>query len=197
MFMLQRLVKANQISSQSAERAKAQYGSFFDVLDNVAAFRDFNKEDDCLDSFFADFIGRDKSYVDMWEVCKIISTLSHGQSSVEYWFTVNKQFSIDNLKEKSLFALCRVADHMSAWEETPKEVQVTRDMLHYVRDASQKYKEDLYQQWQEKENERKSLKWKIVGDEIKRIKAKYCIFQGEIEDFTISADKLALKAEKH
>ena len=112
-ILLQRLVKAKKISSQSAERAKAQYSSFFDVLDNVTAFRDFNKEDDCLDSFFADFIGRDKTYVDMWEVCKIISTLSHGQSSVERWFTVNKQFSIDNLKEKSLIALCRVADHMS------------------------------------------------------------------------------------
>ena len=57
----------------------------------------------------------------MWEVCKIMSTLSHGQSSVEGGFTVNKQLSIENLKEKSLIALCRVADHMSASEETPKK----------------------------------------------------------------------------
>ena len=63
---------------------------------------------------------------------------------------------------------------MSALGETPKEVQITRDMLHYIRDASQKYK-DLCQQRQEKENERKSLKWKIVVDEIKQIKAKYCM----------------------
>ena len=86
---------------------------------------------------------------------------------------------------------------MSASEETPGEVQITRDMLHYVKDASQKYKEDLCQQRQEKENERKPLKWKIVGDENKQIKAKYCILQGEIEDLTISAVKLALKAEKN
>ena len=70
-------------------------------------------------------------------------------------------------------------------------------MLHYVKDASRKYKENLCQQWQEKENERKSLKQRTVDDEIKQIKAKYCILQGEIEDLTISADKLALKAEKH
>ena len=48
-----------------------------------------------------------------------------------------------------------------------------------------------------KKNERKSLKWKIIDDVIKQIKAKYCILQGEIKDLTISADKLALKAEKH
>ena len=100
-ILLQRLVKANKISSQSAERVKAQYSSFFDVADsNVPAFKDFNKENDRLDSFFADFIGRDKSYADMWEVCKIMSTFSHEQSSVERGFTVNKQFSIENLKEK-------------------------------------------------------------------------------------------------
>ena len=70
-------------------------------------------------------------------------------------------------------------------------------MLHYVKDASRKYKEDLCQQRQDKENERKSLKRKIVDDQIKHIKAKYYILQGEIEDLTISADKLALKTEKH
>ena len=80
---LQRLVKANKISSQSTERVKTQCSSFFDVVDSkVTAFKDFNKENDRLDSFFADFIGRDKSYADMWEVCKIMS-LSDGQSSVE------------------------------------------------------------------------------------------------------------------
>ena len=140
-ILLQRLVKANKTSSQSAERAKAWYSLFFDVVDsNVTAFKDLNKENDRLDSFFASFIDRDKSYADMWEVCKIMSTLSHGQSSVECGFTVNKQLSIENLKEKSLIALRWVADHMSASEETPEEVQITRDMSHYVKDASEKYK---------------------------------------------------------
>ena len=63
---------------------------------------------------------------------------------------------------------------MSALGETPEEVQITRDMLHYIKGASRKYK-DLCQQRQEKENERKSLNWKIVVDEIKQIKAKYCM----------------------
>ena len=129
--LLQRFVKVNKISSQAAERAKTQYSSFFDVVDsNVSAFKGFSKENDCLDSFFANFIGTDKSYANMWEVCKIIFILSHGQSSAEHGFTINKQFSNKNLKEKSLIALCRVADHMSASEETPQEVQITRDMLH-------------------------------------------------------------------
>ena len=124
----------------------------------------------------------------MWKVCKIMFTLSHGQSSVARGFTVEKQFSVKNLKEKSLITLRRVADHMSASEETPKEIQITTDMLHYVRDASRKYKEDLCQQRQEKENERKPLKRKTVDDEIKQMKEK--ILQGEIEDLAISISKI-------
>ena len=86
---------------------------------------------------------------------------------------------------------------MSASEKISKGVQMVRDTLHYLKDARLKYKEDLCQKCQEEENERNSLKRKIVDHEIKLIKAKYCAFQGEIEDLTISADKLALKAEKH
>ena len=111
-ILLQRLVKASKTSNQSAERVKAQYSSFFDAVDsNVTAFKDFNKENDRLDSFFADFIGRDKSYADMWEVRKIMFTLSHGQSSVECGFTLNKQFSIEHQRKppkkfKSLEICC-------------------------------------------------------------------------------------------
>ena len=86
---------------------------------------------------------------------------------------------------------------MSASEKISKEVQMTRDTFHYVKDARLKYKEDLCQKRQEEENERNSLKRKIVDNETKQITAKYCALQGEIKDLTISADKLALKAEKH
>ena len=51
-ILLQRLVKASKISSQSAERVKAQYSSFLDVVgSNVTVFKDFNMENDRLDSF--------------------------------------------------------------------------------------------------------------------------------------------------
>ena len=71
-MLLQRLVKDGKILSQSAKRAKEQYRSFFDVVDsNVTGFKDFNKENNRLDSVFSNFIGKDKSYANMWEVCKV------------------------------------------------------------------------------------------------------------------------------
>ena len=81
----------------------------------------------------------------MWEVCKIMFTLSYGHSSVERGFTVNISLavSIENLKKKSLIAQLRVADHVSTSEETAEEVQITRDVLYHVKDVNWKYKEDL------------------------------------------------------
>ena len=55
------------------------------------------------------------------EVCKIMFTLFHGQSSVERGFMVNKQFSIENLKGKSLIA--QVVEHMSTSKETSSKQQ--------------------------------------------------------------------------
>ena len=75
------------------------------------------------------------------------------------------------MKKKSLIALFWVADLMSASEKISKKVQMTRDTLHYVKDARLKYKEDLCQKRQEEENERNSLKRKIVDHEIKQITA--------------------------
>ena len=75
-ILLQRLVKANKISSQSAERAKAQYSSFFDVVDsNVTAFTNLTRK--------MILVEIRAMPICMWEVCKTIITLSHGQSSVE------------------------------------------------------------------------------------------------------------------
>ena len=84
--MLQRLVKANKISSRFAERVKTHYSSFFDVVDsNVTAFKDFSKENDRLGSFFADFIGTDKNYADIWEVCKNYVDLVSWTSLFRTW----------------------------------------------------------------------------------------------------------------
>ena len=74
---------------QSAERTKVQIRSFFYVVDsNVTAFKDFSKENDSLNSFFANFIDRDKSYVDVWEkfvtLCPLC-LMGNPLSNVDLW----------------------------------------------------------------------------------------------------------------
>lgn len=197
-ILLHKLVQTRRISPQSAEHAKEQYQKFFHVVDNNAiAFQGFDQKDDRLDCFFADFMGTSKSFTNLWDVFKMIFTLSHGQSAIERGFSVNKQLLVENLKERSLIALRRIEDHMTSCGESPHEMQITRDMLQHVKQANRRYKEELLNQRKEKENDQKSLKRKIVDDEIKTIKTKRRILQSEIETLLSEADILALKAEKH
>ena len=132
----------------------------------------------------------------MFEVCKIMFTLSLAQSFVERGFKVNLQFVNFQWEfERKTFNYIALGDRLYvSIRKNLLEVQITQEMLHYVKEASRKYKEELYQQPSEKENKRKSLKHETGDDEIKQMKPKYYILQNKIEDLTISTDKLVLNS---
>ena len=63
----------------------------------------------------------------MWEVFRIIFTLSHGQAAVKRGFSVNSELLVENLEEKSLvvsrFVYSSVksdANHFSELSFTPR-----------------------------------------------------------------------------
>ena len=90
-ILLQKLDKYDRLSPKSAELAKEQYQKLFEIVDsNRKAFQDFDLKSDRLDRFFSDFIGANKTYQDVWNVFKLVFVLSHGQSSIERGFSINK-----------------------------------------------------------------------------------------------------------
>jgi hypothetical protein len=196
--LLQKLVIYDRFSPKSAELAKKQYQKLFEIVDsNRKAFQDFDLNNDRLDRFFSDFIGTNRAYEDVWSVFKLVFVLSHGQSSIERGFSINKQLLVENLKEKSLIALRLIEDHMSSFEETPESIKINREMVQNVKRASSRYREDLQSQREQKESNSKELKRKIVDEEMKAVRAKRRILQSEIESLTEESDKLAMKAEKN
>ena len=67
-------------------------------------FIKFNYVEDRLDTFLGLYLANENRFKDLWYICKLIFTLSHGQSNVERGFSVNKEILQENLKEKSLVA---------------------------------------------------------------------------------------------
>ena len=57
-------------------------------------FEEFMEESDWLDNFFFQKVNI-KNYENLIFVVKLVLTLSHGQASVERWFSVNSQV-LDN-----------------------------------------------------------------------------------------------------
>ena len=127
---------------------------------------------------------------------KLVFVLSHGQSSIERGFSINKQLLVENLKEKSLIALHTIEDHLSSSGETPESIKIGREMQQHARKASSQYREDLQMQKSKKESDSVALKWKIVNDELKAVRAKRRLLQSQIESLTNESDELAINAER-
>ena len=146
--------------------------------------------------FFFYLIASDKNYAELWNIFKMIFTLPRGQSSTEHGFSVNKQFVIEKLKSESLVALHTIQEHMSSTQQTPSNLEITRELLKHTKQASQQYRESLENHRKEKEHNAKSLKCKIREDETKSVGLKRQMLVSEIETLSSEADKIALMAEK-
>ena len=59
----------------------------------------------------------EKKYEQLWEVFKLLLTLSHGQAAVERGFSTNKLSMKANMNQESLIALRRVHDGMKHMDD--------------------------------------------------------------------------------
>ena len=79
--MFEKLVSSERITVKEGDEAKDQYHRFIDdiVPRNEEKFLSFNKFDNRLDTFYAEFLS-DKEFKSLWKVCILVFCLSHGQS---------------------------------------------------------------------------------------------------------------------
>ena len=106
---------------------------------NVHKF-DWNKER--LDVFDHKAIGSKEEFKEIWGVFLIVFILSHGNARVESGFSVNADMLVENLKEESLIAQCRVYNSMVA-SEGVLNVNIISGMLTYARQSHSRYQECL------------------------------------------------------
>ena len=69
---------------------------------------------DGLDDFLCRYLADERNYENIWYVCKIVRILSHGQSSIERGFSINKEILDNNLQEKSLISRCLIYNHFTS-----------------------------------------------------------------------------------
>ena len=89
-------------------------------------FVNFEIKSSCLDQFLGIFMNNPK-FKDLWNVCKLVFVLFHGEMQTEQGFNVNKHMLVENLKERSLIGQRIVFNHMSflVWKSTTLLSQMT------------------------------------------------------------------------
>ena len=119
--LIDKLYSCKWISSSVGDEAKKEY-VFLDTAqhEHKDAFLSFSFKKDQIDKFLLSYL-----HENLWKICIIIMTLSHGQSAVERGFSVNKELLVENLKKVSIVNQRIVYDHFIASEVKLNEFPVS------------------------------------------------------------------------
>jgi hypothetical protein len=196
--VLKRLVDENWKTSSQGDSAMAQYRKFLSEAqkyhqENFSSFR-FGEER--LDSFLSELLHTHVEYEELWEIVKILLTLSHGQASVERGFSVNKEVLAPNIQETSLTAIRLIHSSMSSEKLQVSDMVITEELLTSCSHASNRYRMHLMDNDKEKQETVKGRKRKVVQEELTSAKKRKDELQKVTKKLIDSADKRAKEAEK-
>ena len=109
------------------------------VPKNMEKFEGFNSNNRHIDTFLAEFLARNEKFKWLWFVCKIIFTLSHGQSQVERGFNVNKEILVENLKENFLKGQRIIYNRIQFENVKLQDLKLTNELVNSCKAAHQRY----------------------------------------------------------
>ena len=126
---------------------------------------------DYLDVFFGDHLS--KCHEELWEVFKVVCTLSHGQSFTERGFSVNKEVIDHNMKEKSITSQRTVHDDIQQHSSNKvSDFPISVEMRKSCSFSHQRYKDDLEKSKKETVESDLILKRKAKDGKIQKVKQK-------------------------
>ena len=192
------LYSKSWLSSRDADESKKEYDIFLETVNHE--YRDkfllFDVKTNRVDDFLASFIHGNTKFKFLWNVCKLVFTLSHGQSAVERGFSVNKELLVENLEKESLISQRMVYDHMTATGLKVNEFTISKDLLKSCKLAHSRYTAALQANKNALVSEEKNLKRKLKMEEIANVKEKKKVVESCIETLQIDIEKYSIAAEE-
>ena len=120
------------ITANFAGKILSVFGEFLcSVKKNVKQMELCKKFDHCndrVDAFYTKTLAVTK-YPAVFPFIQLVCCLSHGQSSVERGFSLNKDTAKQNMHEDSFIARRLVKDHLLANNVTPATFHINKDLI--------------------------------------------------------------------
>lgn len=118
--ILMLLADCSRIKKMNCDIALMQYINILEAffsMDSNNQFKNccdnlFDPLTDDVSRFFYDFLAKDLTHCNFWDVLKTLLLLSHSQASVERVFSINKNLIIENLSQESLIAKRIIEDYI-------------------------------------------------------------------------------------
>ena len=175
--LLDSMIEYNFFNAPECDKLLTQYKSLLGLiqLEHEERFSEFDlKSENRLDVLFHEIIGRKPEYNELWKFCKLIFTLSHGQSAIERGFSINKNVIETNMMEKTIIAERMICD--SVRKELLKEgcdniskVNISKEMLRVCSKARVTYESYLVEKRERvKESSIEAKKLKITEELVRK-----------------------------
>ena len=111
-----------------------------------------------FDSFLSGYMKGVAKFANLWKVCKIIFTLSHGQADIERGFSVNKELLIENMKQKSLVSQRTVCDQLSDYTNQLQEYKIEKKLFLSCKNARMRYENHYVKKAKKRKNPKSQRK---------------------------------------
>ncbi|CAI6352627.1 unnamed protein product [Macrosiphum euphorbiae] len=168
---LEIFVDNNLISGCAADRVEREFIKLFNNSQFIERCKNYLKTDR-LDEFWTNLPSMCNLSVETMRFLKTIFILFHGNAAVERGFSINKECISENMKEDSLIGQRHVWSAINAAGGT-KEVNISKTMIHAVRNARSYYHEALEQAKKEdQEKQRFAENQKRANEQLKELKEK-------------------------
>ena len=137
--LLHDLVATKYVQTAKCDPILQEFREFCDleVSAKVSTFLHFDPADARLDVFFHEFLNTSK-YKHLWSRIRLCLLLSHGQASVERGFSVNKEITVESMKERSLVSQRIICDHLR-FVGGVENINVTQQMMVAAKNSRQTY----------------------------------------------------------
>ena len=125
---------------------------------------------------------KNRKFGDFWDFCKIVFVLSHGQSTIEHGFNVNKDLLVENLGQQPLIGQHMVYDCFTSVDTNIYEYVIPNNLVKSCKLVYWKYKIALEQ----KEKRKSKWDWQKIkienGRNHKSLKTErfYCIVHRDL-----------------
>ena len=128
--VLQYMLNNKRRTGAQCEVSSSQFKSFMlEVPRDRDRFKDFAAGlTDIVDVFFHEMLNDRPKFTSLWELFKLIITLSPGQINVERGFSVNKEM-LANMEEKIFVAQRLVHDSVSSYGCEISEIPITKSLM--------------------------------------------------------------------
>ena len=194
-----KLYALKNITAETADKAKHQFDELLKSVkfEHKEMFLKFNYVEDRLDTFLGLYLANENQFKDLWYICKLIFTLSHGQSNVERGFSLNKEILQENLKEKSLVAQRIVYDTLKVSNVKLDQFVIKPDLRKSCKLAYQRYRLEQEKSKYCAKEKSKSEKRKMKLEEINALKKQKLSLERTIDSLRDGIEKESLAAEKN